>query len=563
MTEISDREEVADKLVRWEDAWEQGEDLTPAELCSDRPDLIEAVAQAIEKLKKSAWMKLDPASISAQSDGDPPLKGTLAGRYRIESLIGEGGHGRVYRAFDEELHRHVAVKVASTGKPTPDLLEEARRVAKLRHPNIVPVHDVGRHDDRLFVVTDLVEGRTLADVIDGKPLSIREGVPLIAAVADALNYAHNQGVVHRDLKPSNILMDEQGVPHVTDFGIAATLDELAYGQASSAGTLAYSSPEQLANEIQLIDHRTDIYSLGVVLFETLAGTLPYKGRTPLALREQILFRPPTPLRELVPSASAELEAVCQGCLAKHPADRFQSAAEVARVLRAKPRRAARRFPWQWLVGLMLLAAAFAAGTTIALWPTHSDDRFVRGGNMHFDGQTRIVTDVERTLPVTLEAWIKPDPYKDENCQFIIGSDIPGNYGLGLAICGSMLSVEHISGMINSDASVVPGEWSHIAAVFTASETRLYLNGKLVATGSGSTNEDATKFVIGNVGENNLLYYYRGEIRTVRISEGERYAENFEPPKAFEKDADTLLIVEEDQIDGQASKLIAPALPALY
>lgn len=164
----------------------------------------------------------------------------------------------------------------------------------------------------------------------------------------------------------------------------------------------------------------------------------------------------------------------------------------------------------------------------------SNEGLIRDGVLYFDGRTRIVTNMQRKLPVTLEAWIKPDDYRDENCQFIIGSDIPGEYGLGIAICGSILSVEHIEGMVNSTAAVPPNRWSHVAAIFTEFETRLYLNGKLVATAPGSKPGGETRFVIGNVGENNLISFYRGQIRSVRISEGERYNGEFEPD---ELDAD--------------------------
>jgi len=163
--------------------------------------------------------------------------------------------------------------------------------------------------------------------------------------------------------------------------------------------------------------------------------------------------------------------------------------------------------------------------------------------LHFDGRTRIVTNVERTLPVTLEAWIKPDPYRDENCQFIIGSDIPGEYGLGIAICGSMLSLEYIEGMVNSTAAVPPNHWSHVAAVFSEDDTRLYLNGKHVETAPGSKPGGKTPFVIGNVGQDNLISFYRGQIRSVRASTGERYTGEFEPGE-LEFDERLLLIVDD-------------------
>lgn len=551
MSEQTDADFLADLLVRWEDAWDQGEDLSAAELCGERTELVEPLLKSIASLKQSAWMKRDPALADGYGHDEPPLTGSLAGRYRIESLIGEGGHGRVYKAYDEELERTVAIKVASTIKPTHDLLDEARRVAKLRHSNIVAVHDVARHGDQLFVVSDYIEGRTLAEVIENDGLSNAERVWLVAAVADALAYAHENGFVHRDIKPSNILIDKNGSPHVADFGIAASLDDLTNGRASSSGTLAYMSPEQLAAESQLIDGRTDLYSLGVVLFETLTGRRPYKARTPLALREQILFRPAMSLREALPTASSELDALCNRSLAKHPADRFQSADELAQALRSCNPKTRRAISWKPL-GLVLSGFAICCVLMVSWWTWKSEatNELVRDGILHLDGHTRIVTNVERTLPATLEAWIKPDPYRDENCQFVIGSDIPGDFGLGIAICGSLLSIEHIKGMVNSDTSVVPGEWSHVAGVFTENETRLYLNGSLVAEAPGSTQERVTKFVIGNVGENNLLHYFRGQVRSARISTGELYNHEFVPtPDLLRLDSTVLVMVSPQPDDG--------------
>jgi hypothetical protein len=202
-----------------------------------------------------------------------------------------------------------------------------------------------------------------------------------------------------------------------------------------------------------------------------------------------------------------------------------------------------------------------AGVVIALGSgTSQRDDFIQNGIMHFDGRTRIVTEVKRTLPVTVETWVRPNSYTGENCQFVVGSDISGKYGIGLGICGSQLSAERIDGMINSPASVVPGEWSHVCGVFTSSQTRLYLNGKLVATGPGSAEGVPAKFVIGNVGEDNLLYYYRGQVRSVRISEGEQYSgERFDPPFELVGDESALLVISEPWLDGDSVRTASGTL----
>ncbi len=340
MADVS--EKLAELLIRWEEAWEQGDDVSAEELCAECPDLIEPLRRQIDVLKKMAWMKQDDSDLPEKPLApDPLISKTLDGRYRIDAFLAEGGFGRVYRGYDPELDRFVAVKVAkASGEGTPErddaLLHEARRVAKLRHPGIVPIHDVGRHDGLWFFVSDLIEGQNLADRIAKQKPSPTEAARLVAEIADALHFAHQQGFVHRDIKPRNIVLDDQGKPQITDFGIAVTTEEIADRRLPRSGTLPYMAPEQLTGEVQLIGPRTDIYALGVVLFELLTGRLPYQARTPTAVREQILLRAPVPPRSIDSEIPTQLEAICLRCLAKHPADRFPSAAELAEALRSRP-----------------------------------------------------------------------------------------------------------------------------------------------------------------------------------------------------------------------------------
>lgn len=552
-----DKDLLADLLVQWEEAFEEGNDIPASELCAECPQLSAELQEKIESLKTTAWTKRDPArpltdhrnTISKDLSGD-----VLVNRYRLDSLLGRGGYGQVFRGFDLQLHRPVAVKIGHARTSSDLLLDEARRVARLKHPSIVAVHDCDEHDGQMFLVFELVEGRSLADVIQDRKLPLREAVGLVATVADGLQYAHKQGCIHRDIKPENILINGEGVPLIADFGVACTLDELAKGRSSSSGTLNYMAPEQIAQETQLFDGRCDVHALGVLLFELLSGRSPFQARTQNGLREQILFRQPTLLRNADPSLPKELEAICSKALAKHPADRHESAAEFASELRDWLERSSKRRRITWIVVAVLLLVALVSGALIALSGGRSETNgMIQDGVMNFDGRTRVVTNLERTLPVTLEAWVKPDHYKDENCQFIIGSDIPGEYGLGIALCGSLLSVEHIEGMVNSSVAVVPGVWSHVAAVFTKTDTRLFLNGELVATASGSSKGGSTNFVIGNVGQDKPLYFFRGQIRSVRISEGERYGDTFDVQSELVNDETTLLVVSEPRlIDGIVS-----------
>lgn len=559
-TRMADEDRISELLLRWEEAWEHGRDIPPAELCADAPDLAGPVGERIAALKEMAWVSggQKPADDGKGAGGNEVgnIPGLLAGRYRIDGLIAQGGAGRVYRGYDLELQRPVAVKVprraCSAADRSAGLLEEARKVAALRHPNIVGVHDVGRAGDDWFIVSDLIDGPSLADAIAGRRTFPAEAARIVAAVAGALHYAHERGFVHRDIKPSNILLDGQGRPMLTDFGIATTRAELDGGRVGvTTGTLPYMAPEQVAGEVQLIDARTDIYALGVVLYELLTGRQPYRGRTPTAVREQILFRPPVPVRSVEPAVPRRLERICLRCLAKHPADRYATAGVVAGellafVASAPLHRVAKACG---IAGGVVLAGLLVVGGLILLphggrppgsaerpHPASADgpgaDDVTRA--FVFDGSNRIVTPLERFSPVTLEAWVWPERYEDR-CHFVIGSDVPKRYGVGLGVCGVLLSAEYAEGVVKSDATVPLRRWSHLAAVFGPSATRLYLNGRLVGTGPATKPVDGAKFVVGNVGPDNPIDYFLGRVRAVRISRGERYTGDFVPPETFTRD----------------------------
>jgi serine/threonine-protein kinase len=251
----------------------------------------------------------------------------LGGRYRLEGLIAAGGFGQVWRATDTALLRPVAVKLT-----TLNCVDEARRVARFRHPGIVSVHDVGSEGAFCFIVFDRVEGASLAERLrEGRP-PWRESAALVATVAGHLHHAHEVGFIHRDIKPANILLDGAGRPVLADFGIAVTQAELRHEAVTSAGTLAFMAPEQLRAGGP-IDARTDVYSLGVVLYELLTGRLPFHGDNVAGLREQILTASPPGIRGLNEAVPPRLEQVCLRCLAKEAGGRYATAEALAHDLR--------------------------------------------------------------------------------------------------------------------------------------------------------------------------------------------------------------------------------------
>ena len=264
------------------------------------------------------------------------LEATLAGRdfgpYELIEEIGRGGMGVVFKARQKALDRIVAVKMILASHLGSDehlarFQAEAKAAARLRHPHIVPIHEVGQLHGQHFFAMEYVDGISLAQRLAQGPIDTLDAVRLLTAVAGAVARLHEQGIVHRDLKPSNILLDADETPYVTDFGLAKVFEGDSGKTATGviAGTPSYMSPEQAAGRAAEVGPTSDLYSLGAILYELLTGRPPFSESNPLETVLQVLSRDPTLPRRVNPRVPRELERICLKCLAKAPEDRYASA----------------------------------------------------------------------------------------------------------------------------------------------------------------------------------------------------------------------------------------------
>ncbi len=270
--------------------------------------------------------------------------GTFVGlRYRIASLLGAGGMGQVYRAEHLELRREIALKVLPADAAVPDLVArfelEARAAARLDHPGCVRVLDFGRTVDRhLYIAMELLRGPTLAAVLARQALSVAHAVRIVTDLLDALAHAHRQGVLHRDVKPENVMFTyRDGTPRAVliDFGLARVRDASPLTAAGiCVGSPSYLAPERLLG--RAYDGRADIYSVGVILYEALAGVRPFVGRDPTEIARAHISCSPPPLRGLRPDVSPALEAVVRHALSRRPASRFARPEEMLAALAQVP-----------------------------------------------------------------------------------------------------------------------------------------------------------------------------------------------------------------------------------
>jgi tRNA A-37 threonylcarbamoyl transferase component Bud32 len=269
------------------------------------------------------------------------------GDYELLAQLGRGGMGVVYKARQVSLNRLVAVKMILAGQLADEsevrrFRAEAEAAARLDHPGIVPIHEIGKHGGQYYYCMGFVEGQSLADRISAGRIPPREAAELTRAVTDAIAYAHAHGIIHRDLKPANVLLDRAGRPRVTDFGLARRVDGTRSMTATGQilGTPSFMAPEQAAGLVDEVRETADVYALGGILYAALTGQAPFKGDTDLDTLVQVLEREPMAPRQLAPGVPRDLETICLKCLQKDAGKRYPSAQALAedldRYLRGEP-----------------------------------------------------------------------------------------------------------------------------------------------------------------------------------------------------------------------------------
>lgn len=349
--EIPDRQQLLDLYPEWH------QDLSDFFKNHDRFFVADSGRQSKSTLRQDITLAPTPAEgksnlvVSETTDSSTFAQRTIGG-YEIVDEIDRGGMGIVYRAKDLQLDRTVALKMIRAGRMASEsdvqrFRAEAQAAAKLDHPGIVPIYEVGTHQGQPYFSMAFIEGAKLDDFHKKNELSVRDACQLVRDVAIAIDHAHQNGLVHRDVKPANILIDQAGRPRVTDFGLAKNLekDDGLTSTGEILGSINYMAPEQASARGDLVDRMTDVYSLGAVLYYLCTGQPPFETDNPVDTLLKILDAQPVSADRLNPELDAEVVAICMRCLEKEPKNRYLTAAEFAneidRYLKGEPVQAMR------------------------------------------------------------------------------------------------------------------------------------------------------------------------------------------------------------------------------